>query len=94
VAVLRPFAGRVDEPDLVALRELVPSATAPLVLSASYLAAHPEHADRRILLGTMLPQAMPAIVREDGEIVLAMQTGLPSLDAGGDLTRALVAALA
>ncbi|WP_239376229.1 DUF5926 family protein [Frankia sp. Cj5] len=92
--VLRPFAGRADEPDLVALRELVPSATAPLKLSAGYLADHPEHADRSILLGTMLPQAVPAIVRENGEILLAMQTGVPSDDAGADIARALLAALA
>ncbi|WP_416210540.1 DUF5926 family protein [Frankia sp. Cas8] len=92
--VLRPFAGRVDEPDLVALRELVPSATAPLKLSASYLAEHPEHGDRAVLLGTMLPQAVPAIVRESGEILLAMQTGVPSDDASVDVARALLAALA
>ncbi|WP_163553237.1 DUF5926 family protein [Candidatus Frankia alpina] len=91
--VLRPFLGRRDEPDLVALRELVPSATAPLILAADHLAKHPEHADRRITLCTMLPQAAPALVREDGEILVAMQTALPGLDASRDIAGALLAAL-
>ncbi|CAO5172627.1 DUF5926 domain-containing protein [Frankia sp. AiPs1] len=91
--VLRPFLGRRDEPDLVALRELVPSATAPLRLSAAHLAAHPEHADHRIVLGTMLPQAAPALVRDDGEILVAMQTAVPGLDASRDIAGALLAAL-
>ncbi|SNQ51453.1 conserved hypothetical protein [Frankia canadensis] len=91
--VLRPFLGRRDEADLVALRELVPSATAPLTLSAEHLAAHPEHADRRITLGTMLPQAAPALVREDGEILVAMQTTVPGLDAARDIAGALLTAL-
>lgn len=91
--MLRPFLGRQDEADLVALRELVPSATAPLTLSADHLAAHPGHADRRIILGTMLPQAAPALVREDGEILVAMQTAVPGLDASRDIAGALLAAL-
>ncbi len=91
--MLRPFLGRRDEPDLVALRELVPSATAPLILVADHLAKHPEHADRRITLCTMLPQAAPALVREDGEILVAMQTALPGLDASRDIAGALLAAL-
>ncbi|MCM3922497.1 SEC-C domain-containing protein [Frankia sp. AiPs1] len=91
--VLRPFLSRRDEPDLVALRELVPSATAPVILAADHLAKHPEHADRRITLCTMLPQAAPALVREDGEILVAMQTALPGLDASRDIAGALLAAL-
>jgi hypothetical protein len=91
--VLRPFLGRRDEPDLVALRELVPSATAPVILAADHLAKHPEHAGRRITLCTMLPQAAPALVREDGEILVGMQTALPGLDASRDIAGALLAAL-
>ena len=91
--VLRPFVGRDDEPDLVALRQLVPSATAPLKLSEAHLAAHPEHADRTILLTTLLPQAAPAVVRNDGEILVAMQTIVSGLDPSADLAAALLAAL-
>ncbi|MDP9182277.1 MAG: DUF5926 family protein, partial [Actinomycetota bacterium] len=35
VFVPRPFAGRVDETEWVALREIVPAATAPLRLTSS-----------------------------------------------------------
>lgn len=91
--VVRPFAGRADEPDLVALRELVPSATAALTLHPDHLAKHPDHADRKITLGTMLPQAAQALVRDTGEILLATQTLNPGLDPSADLASALLAAL-
>jgi hypothetical protein len=92
--VLRPFAGRGDEPDLVALREFVPSATAPLSLHPDHLAKYPEHADRKISLGTMLPQAAAALVRDNGEILIATQTITPGLDPSADIAGALLGALA
>jgi hypothetical protein len=91
--VPRPFAGRADEPDLVALREFVPSASAPLALHPDHLAEHPEHADRKIVLGTMLPQAAPALVRDSGEILLATQTLAAGLDPSADIAGALLEAL-
>jgi Family of unknown function (DUF5926) len=77
----------------VALRELVPSATAPLTLSAAYLAEHPTHAGRRILLGTVLPEACPALVRDDGEILVAVQSAPRGVDVSRDIAGALIAAL-
>jgi hypothetical protein len=91
--VLRPFAGRVDEPDLVALRELVPSASARLTLSVDHVASWPRHADRVIVLGTMLPQAVPALVRDDGTVLVAIQTLVSGLDPSADVAGALLAAL-
>ena len=91
--VPRPFVGRVDEPDLVALRELVLSATAALTLHPDHLAKHPEHAGRTITLGTMLPQAAQALVRDTGEILLATQTLTPGLDPSADIASALLVAL-
>jgi hypothetical protein len=88
---MRPFEGRIDEADLVALRELVPSATAPLRLAGNVPG---DAGDRTITLCTMLPEAAAALVRENGEILVAMQRMAPSLDAGADLARAIVAALA
>jgi hypothetical protein len=79
---------------MVALRELVPSASAPLTLSAEHLAAHPEHAGRRVVLGTMLPQAVPALVRDDATVLVALQTAVPGLDPSADVAGALLAALA
>jgi hypothetical protein len=90
IRVLRPFAGRIDEPDLVALRELVPSATAPLVLSA---AARAEYGERPAVLCTMLPRAVPALVRDNGELLVAMQTLSAPTDPAAAIAGALVAGL-
>ncbi len=82
--VPRPFEGMPSEPDVVALRELVPSATAPLPLRDS---------DRSVLLATLLPGAAPAMVRESGEIWLGLQVrhhyGDPARDLGAVLEAAL-----
>ena len=60
--VRRPFQGLEGECDWVALREIVPSATASLTLA-------PEYADalggRPLTLATVLPLAWPALVRTD-----------------------------
>lgn len=82
-ASARPFAGRPDEADLVALREVVPSATAPLTLADG----------RTALLGTVLPAAWPAMARADGARMLALQTRARSQDANRDLGQALLAVL-
>ena len=82
--VARPFAGLASECDVIALRELVPAATAPLTLRDS---------DRKVRLCTLLPGAAPAMVRESGEIWLGLQVqhnfGDPARDLGAVLTRAL-----
>lgn len=83
----RPFAGLEGECDLVAMREFVPAATAPLRLADS---------DREVLLCTLLPGAAPALVRESGAIWLGLQVqhayGDPSRDLAAVLTAALEAA--
>jgi hypothetical protein len=82
--VARPFEGYAGECDLVALRELVPAATAPLRLKDS---------DRTVELATLLPGAAPAVVRADGSIQLGLQVqhsfGDPARDLGAVLLRAL-----
>lgn len=86
--VRRPFADRPDEGDLVALRELVPSATAPLSLRDPGLAE-----GRDVLIGTVLPVQWPALVRRDGTVVLALQPPPRGGDLARDLGQALAAAL-
>ena len=85
VYVARPFEGLASECDVVAMRELVPSATAPLPLA--------EHADRSVVLCSLLPMAAPALVRQDGTIWLGLQVqhgfGDPSRDLAAVLERAL-----
>lgn len=83
----RPFEGIASECDIVALREIVPAASAPLVLAG-------ENAGRNVLLVTVLPMAWPALVRSDGQILLALQTNVGSGDASRDVADALVHALA
>ncbi len=80
--VARPFAGLAAERDLVALREFVSSATAPLRVG-----------ERTVRLGTMLPTAAPAMVRDSGQVWLGLQVrhsfGDPSRDLGAVLEEAL-----
>jgi hypothetical protein len=83
--VTRPFQGLRSECDLVALRELVPAATAPLPL------ARP--GDREVLLATLLPMAAPAMVRDDGTVWLGLQVQHSYGDHSRDLAAVLEAAL-
>ena len=87
--VNRPFEGLASECDVIALRELVPAATAPLKLADSV------DTDRDVLLCTLLPMAAPALVREDGTVWLALQVqhqfGDPSRDLAAVLEKALAA---
>jgi len=81
--VTRPFAGLRAECDLVAMRDLVPAATAPVSLATPY-------ADGRdVLLASLLPGAAPAMVREDGTVWLGLQVQ----HAFGDPSRELAAVL-
>jgi hypothetical protein len=88
VLVARSFEGLPGECDWVALRELVPSATAPLRL------ADPAHADRSVTLATVLPLALPGLVRDTGEIMLGLQVHGRSGDVSRDIAHALEEALA
>src|SRR5688572_17675007 len=81
VIVTRPFAGLAAECDLVAMREFLPSATAPLPLA--------EPAEVPVSLATVLPGASAALVRPGGEILLGMQVQARSGDLSADLARAL-----
>lgn len=86
VFVSRPFEGLPGECDIIALRELVPAATAPLTLTDA-------SSKRTVLLCSLLAAAAPAMVRESGEIWLGLQVmhsfGDPSRDLGAVLTAAI-----
>jgi uncharacterized protein DUF5926/SEC-C motif-containing protein len=77
--VARPFEGLAGECELVALREFVPSATAPLPLSG----------EGKLSLATVLPMAAAALVRADGEAFVGMQVQTRSNDVSRDLARAV-----
>jgi len=80
----RPFEGLPSECDVIALRELVPAATAPLPLATG---------ERQVTLCSLLPGAAPAMVRAGGEIWLGLQVqhnyGDPARDLGAVLLKAL-----
>ncbi|MDO8105979.1 DUF5926 family protein [Isoptericola sp. b441] len=84
--VLRPFEGLPGETDLVALREVVPAATATARTTA-------ELGARDVVLATVLPMAWPALHRGDGAVMVGLQQNAGSGDASRDLAVALLAAL-
>ncbi|PZF96961.1 DUF5926 family protein [Micromonospora endophytica] len=90
VFVPRPFEGLADEPEWIALRELVPAASAPLRLSPALVE---EYGDRPITLATVLPMATPAMSRSDGHVLVGLQRHLQSGDVSRDLAESLLCAL-
>lgn len=84
--VLRPFEGIPVEADLVAIREVVPAATIRVRTTK-------EHGDREVLLTTVLPGGVPALHRQDGTLLVALQTTAGSGDASRDVAQVLLEAL-
>jgi hypothetical protein len=85
--VTRPFEGLPGEADWVALREIVPAATALARTTA-------EHGGRDVTVTTVLPMAWPAMHRADGTVLIGLQTQGGSGDPSRDAAAALLAALA
>ncbi|MFB8211158.1 DUF5926 family protein [Streptomyces sp. NPDC056010] len=86
--VQRPFEGLAGECDWVALRELVPAATAGLTLKGGLPEGVPS-----VTLATVLPMAWPALRRDDGSVLLALQNDTSSGDLSRDLADTLSRAL-
>jgi hypothetical protein len=83
--VKRPFAGLPQECDVVAMRELVPSATAPLTIKG--------HEDRTVLLASLLPLAAPAMSRDSGQVWAGLQVQHGFGDPSREVAAALLSAL-
>ncbi len=80
-APVRPFQGVAAECDLVALREFVPSATAPVQVDG-----------RTITIATVLPGAVAALVRAENDTVTGfagLQVQVHSPNVAADLSSAL-----
>ncbi|HEY8982682.1 MAG TPA: DUF5926 family protein [Streptomyces sp.] len=86
--VRRPFEGLAGECDWVALRELVPAATATLTLKGGLPDGVPS-----VTLATVLPMAWPALRRDDGSVLLGLQNDTASGDISRDLADNLARAL-
>ncbi len=84
--VLRPFESLPGETDWVAMREVVPSATATARTRA-------EFGGRDVMVVTVLPAGWVGLHRQDGAILLAVQGITGSGDVSRDLAVALLAAI-
>ena len=84
--VTRPFEGLAAECDLVALREFVPSATAELKLSPDIAA------ERSVVLATVLPGAVNALVRAGDQPsgYVGVQVQFQGADPAADLAAAIL----
>lgn len=87
----RPFEGLAGETEWVALRELLPAATASVSLLPGVA---PDEAPRVATVATVLPLAWPALRRKDGEVLVAAQAGASSGDPSRDVAQALLLAAA
>ena len=90
IFVPRPFEGLTDEAEWIALRELVPAASAPLRLAPALVE---EFGDREVTLATVLPTAAPAMTKPDGRVLIGLQRHIQSGDVSRDLAEALLCAL-
>lgn len=89
----RPFEGLAGETDWVAMREIVPAATAEVALrrEAVASAAGVEQVPEAVTVTTVLPGGWPGLHRQDGTLLLALQSTSSSGDASRDLAQALLA---
>ena len=74
----RPFEGIPFESDLVAMREIIPSATLPVTTTKEFGAED-------LLIVTLLPQMAAAQRRDDGVLMVAAQTVTSSGDVSLDI---------
>jgi hypothetical protein len=88
--VTRPFEDVPGECDWVAMREIVPAATATVRLDGP---AAGEHVGTEVTVVTVLPMAWPAMHRGDGAVFLGLQTTSSPSDPSRAAAVALLAAL-
>lgn len=89
--VARPFEGLPNETDWVAMREIVPAATATVRFAKGKA---PEGAPEQVTIATVLPMAWPALHRDTGEVLVGIQSGNASGDTSRDIAHAIELAVA
>ena len=87
--IARPFEGLPGETDWVALREILPAATATVRFAKGKA---PEGAPEGATVATVLPLAWPGLHRADGTVFIGTQSGSASGDASRDLAQSLLSA--
>ena len=83
----RPFQGLAGETDWVALREILPAATAVVTVRPEHV---PDGVTSEVTVATVLPLAWPGLHRADGTVLIGTQSGNASGDASRDLPEQLV----
>jgi hypothetical protein len=89
--VARPFEGLAGETDWVALREVVPAATATVTFADGAVGAE---CPQRATVATVLPLSWSGLRRADGAVMVALQSGTTSGDASRDVAQVLLATVA
>ena len=87
--IARPFEGLPGETDWVALREILPAATATVRFAKGKA---PEGAPEGATVATVLPLAWPGLHRADGTVFIGTQSGSASGHATRDLAQSQLAA--
>lgn len=89
--VARPFEGLTGETDWVAIREVIPAATATVTFADGAVAAD---GPQTATVATVLPLSWSGLRRVDGAVMVALQSGSTSGDASRDVAQVLLAAAA
>ena len=89
--VARPFEGLTGESDWVALREVVPAATATVTFATGVVVPD---GPQTATVTTVLPLAWSGLRRTDGVVMVALQSGSTTGDASRDVAQVLLATAA
>jgi len=89
--VARPFEGLTGETDWVAIREVVPAATATVTFAPGVVAAD---GPQTATVATVLPRSWSGLRRTDGVVMVALQAGSTTGDASRDVAQVLLATAA
>jgi hypothetical protein len=87
----RPFEGLTGETDWVAMREVVPAATATVTFAVGAVGAD---GPQTATVATVLPLAWSGLRRTDGVVMVGLQSGSSTGDASRDVAQVLLATAA
>lgn len=95
--VRRPFEGLAGETDWVAMREIVPAATASVRLRTADGSDAPPNAgpastagSPEVVVATVLPMAWPGLRRADGALMVGLQTATAGSDRSRDVAKVIL----
>jgi hypothetical protein len=87
----RPFEGLIGETDWVAIREVIPAATATVTFAEGVVAAD---GPQTAIVATVLPLTWSGLRRTDGAVMVALQSGSTTGDASRDVAQVLLSTAA